>query len=108
METAEDTGSTRNSDVWTATGRERQVFLDVSGRRARRMRAAGALAAVVATGWFGGVVGGGTGFASLPALRPSLIARAPAPSVVFVRGHHGHARRGHAHPVEVAQVSNRG
>jgi hypothetical protein len=99
METAEDTGSTRNSDVWTATGRERQVFLDVSGRRARRMRAAGALAAVV---------GGGTGFASLPALRPSLIARAPAPSVVFVRGHHGHARRGHAHPVEVAQVSNRG
>jgi hypothetical protein len=108
METAGPSASASSYDVWTATGRERQVFLDVTGRRARRMRAAGALAAIVATGWLGGLVGGGTGFASLPALRASLIAHTPARLAAPARGHHGHPRRGHAHPVEVAQVSSRG
>jgi hypothetical protein len=108
MKTAADSASAGSGDIWTATGRERQVFLDVTGRRARRVRGAGALAAVVATGWLGGVVGGGTGFASLPALRASLVAHTAVRAVAPARVHHSHPRRGRVHPVELAEVSNRG
>lgn len=108
MQTPVASAGASGGDIWTATGRERQVFLDTTGRRARRMRAAGALAAIAATGWLGGVVGGGTGFASLPALRAGLVAHTPIRSVAPPRVHHAHLRHGHAHPVELAQVSNRG
>jgi hypothetical protein len=59
--------------VWTATGLERQVFLDGSGRRRRRFGALGALLALLATVWLTALVTGSVGFSSLPAL-PSVTA----------------------------------
>jgi hypothetical protein len=55
-------------EVWTATGLERPVFVDLSGRRARLMRAAGVLVAALALGGPVTLVAGASGFASLPAL----------------------------------------
>src|ERR1700731_1087316 len=59
--------------VWTATGLERQVFLDRSGRRRRHFAALGALLAMLATVWLTALVTGSVGFSSLPAL-PSATA----------------------------------
>jgi hypothetical protein len=88
--------------VWTATGQEPQVFLDHTGRRARRMRVLGGLAALTAAGWLGGVIGGSAGFASLPALHShSIVAHARAPVSRHARSHH---RR--THDVEVAAVAS--
>ena len=63
--------------VWTATGLERQVFLDRSGRRRRRFGALGTLLAMLATVWLTALVTGSVGFSSLPAL-PSTTANVPA------------------------------
>lgn len=90
------------SGAWTATGREPQVFLDRTGRRARRVSVAGVLAVVVGAGWLGGVVGGSAGFASLPALRAPLVAHA----VSHGGARRGHAHRHHTHTVEVAEVAS--
>jgi hypothetical protein len=61
--------------VWTATGLEPQVFLDPSGRRARRVHLAGAVAALACSGWLAGLIAGGAGFATLPALPTTLAAQ---------------------------------
>jgi hypothetical protein len=70
------------ASVWTATGLERQVFVDRSGRRGRHFGALGALLALLATVWLTALVTGSVGFSSLPAL-PSATANAtpfkPAP-----------------------------
>jgi hypothetical protein len=63
--------------VWTATGLERQVFLDRSGRRRRHFGALGSLLALLATVWLTALVTGSVGFSSLPAL-PSATANVPA------------------------------
>jgi hypothetical protein len=55
--------------VWTATGLERQVFLDGSGRRRRSVGVLGALLAVLAAVWMMGLVTGSIGFSNMPALR---------------------------------------
>jgi hypothetical protein len=55
--------------VWTATGLERQVFLDRAGRRRRLGAAGGAIAALLCALWLAGLVIGALGFSSLPALR---------------------------------------
>jgi hypothetical protein len=101
VSTIEQRGSTLEPEVWKATGLEPQVFLDRSGRRARRVSVAGMLAAVLGAGWLGGIVGGSAGFASLPALHPVLVAHA-APQHV---SHRGHARHGRVHPVELADIT---
>jgi hypothetical protein len=101
VSTIERTGSTLEPEVWKATGLETQVFLDRSGRRARRVSVAGVLAAVLGAGWLGGIVGGSAGFASLPALRPALVAHA-APRHV---SHRTHARHGRVHAVELADIA---
>jgi hypothetical protein len=101
VSTIERTVSTLEPEVWKATGLEPQVFLDRTGRRARRVSVAGMLAAVLGTGWLGGIVGGSAGFASLPALHPVLVAHA-APQHV---SHRSHPRHGRAHPVELADIA---
>jgi hypothetical protein len=71
--------------VWTATGLERQVFLDRSGRRRRHFGALGSLLALLATVWLTALVTGSVGFSSLPAL-PSATANVLAKPAT----HHAH------------------
>ena len=102
MSTIERTVLAPEPDVWRATGLEPQVFLDRSGRRARRVSVAGVLAAVLSAGWLGGVVGGSAGFASLPALRSAaLVAHAAQQHV----SHRSRSRHGRVHDVELAAVA---
>lgn len=70
--------------VWTATGLERQVFLDRSGRRRRHISALGALLAVLAGAWLAALVTGSVGFSSLPAL-PSATANVHGGPVVHLQ-----------------------
>jgi hypothetical protein len=102
VSTIERTGFTPEPEVWKATGLEPQVFLDRSGRRARRVSVAGVLAAVLGASWLGGIVGGSAGFASLPALRSGALVAHAAPRHV---SHRSHARHGRAHVVELADVA---
>jgi hypothetical protein len=97
---------------WTATGQERPVFLDETGRRRRWVWAAGTLAAVAATAWFGALVTGPLGFDRLPDVpvpirltatltTPTLTLRAPARRVLTVamvgrRGRNGLVLHGHS------------
>jgi hypothetical protein len=85
--------------VWTATGLERQVFFDRSGRRSRHFGALGALLALLATVWLTALVTGSVGFSSLPALR-SATANVPAKPAI---------RRAHlaVHGVRVANRDTR-
>lgn len=75
--------SPHESHVWTATGRERPVFLDERGRRRRWVLAGGVLAGGVSSLWLGGLIAGAIGFATLP-VSPSGpvagIARTAAPA----------------------------
>lgn len=94
--------------VWKATGLEPQVFLDRSGRRARRVGAAGVIAALLSAGWLGGVVGGSAGFASLPALRATaLVAHANAGrGVARLTSRRARTHHRRTHTVEVADVTS--
>jgi hypothetical protein len=47
---------------------ERQIFVDDSGRRARRVHVAGLMLVVVCTCWLGSLLVGMAGFTSFPAL----------------------------------------
>ena len=81
-----------------ATGTERPIFLDETGRRARRVRAAGSAAAVAAGLWLAAIVGGSLGFGPLPAGPPAaLVVRAPLalphPHRVHIRTALGHQPR---------------
>lgn len=53
--------------AWRATGLERPVFFDETGRRGRFVRIAGGAAALLVAAWLGLVVAGPFGFARLPA-----------------------------------------
>ncbi|MGI8557357.1 MAG: hypothetical protein ACR2ND_03440 [Solirubrobacteraceae bacterium] len=66
--------------VWTATGLEQQVFVDHSGRRARRVALLGATCAVLAAVWLLALVSGSFGFSTLPAIGLSHAAQAPSPA----------------------------
>jgi hypothetical protein len=75
---------------WTATGRERPVFLDETGRRRHWVRAGGAVAGLAAAAWFGALVTGPLGFSRLPDVTPTLkiAARiAPPALTIHVRAH---------------------
>jgi hypothetical protein len=61
------------AEAWRATGLERPVFLDETGRRGRLVRVAGGAAALVVAAWLGLVIAGPFGFARLPtAALPAL------------------------------------
>lgn len=102
VSTIERTDFSTQPEVWRATGLEPQVFLDRSGRRARRVSVAGVVAAVLGASWLGGIVGGSAGFASLPALRPAVLVAHAAPPHL---SHRSHAHHGRTHPVELADVA---
>jgi hypothetical protein len=79
--------------VWTATGLERQIFLDQTGRRARLVGLGGVLAALLAGFWLAALVTGALGFANLPQLPGpvGVIARIPN-RVVHVAEHRDRRR----------------
>jgi hypothetical protein len=102
MSTIEHPVRAPEPEVWKATGLEPQVFLDHSGRRARRVSVAGVLAAVLSAGWLGGIVCGSAGFASLPALRSGALEAHAAPQHA---SHRGRSRQARAHAIELAEVA---
>jgi hypothetical protein len=78
-----------------ATGTERPIFLDETGRRARRVRAACTAGCVAAGLWLAAIVGGSVGFGPLPPGPPAaLVLRAP---VVLPHAQRVHARAPLAH-----------
>jgi hypothetical protein len=73
-----------------ATGTERPIFLDETGRRARRVRAACTAGCAAAVVWLASIVGGSFGFGRLPPGPPAALAlRAP---IVVPHAHRVHAR----------------
>ncbi len=68
---AEVTEAPAAEDAWTATGHEVPVFYDHGGRRRHVVAGAGALLAVAAIGWMGGLVSGSVGFSDLH-VRPAV------------------------------------
>lgn len=62
--------------AWTATGRERPVFLDEHGRRRRWVWVGGALAGAASSLWLAGLIAGGIGFSRLPLPPAPLATRA--------------------------------
>lgn len=60
------TSRTASSTVWTATGRERPIFLDEHGRRRRWVLLAGAVVASASALWLAALVAGAIGFSTLP------------------------------------------
>jgi hypothetical protein len=106
------------ASVWTATGLERQVFLDRSGRRRRSFGALGALGALLAAVWLTALMTGSVGFSNLPAL-PSVTATVTVTHAtpatyharIAVRGTHVAGRKAHVavrethrHTFKVADV----
>jgi hypothetical protein len=84
--------------VWTATGLERQIFLDQTGRRARVVRVGGALAAMLGAAWLAALVTGALGFSDLPRLPVPIGILATTPiHLVHVAEHREHHR-----PLETA------
>jgi hypothetical protein len=78
-----------------ATGTERPIFLDETGRRARCVRAAGTAGGVAAALWLAAIVGGPLGFGRLPAgPADALVVRAPV-AVAHAHRVHARARPGH-------------
>lgn len=60
--------------IWTATGLERQVFLDTTGRRGRALRVAAAAIASLALAGPVALVEGASGFSALPSVASQLAA----------------------------------
>jgi hypothetical protein len=79
--------------IWTATGLERQIFLDQTGRRARVVRLAGALAAMLGAAWLAALVTGALGFSNLPRLPNPIGILATAPTRVVHVAEHRDRRR---------------
>jgi hypothetical protein len=56
-----------------ATGTERPIFLDETGRRARRVRAACTAGGAAAALWLAAIVSGPLGFGRLPSASPAAL-----------------------------------
>jgi hypothetical protein len=82
--------ASRGYEQWTATGRERPVFLDEHGRRRRWVQAGGALTGGAATLWLAGLIAGAVGFGALPTTGGVPVSahrsRAAEPAERVVRG----------------------
>jgi hypothetical protein len=79
--------------LWTATGLEPQIFLDQTGRRARVVRLAGALAAMLGAAWLAALVTGALGFSNLPRLPGPIGILATTPvHLIHVADHREHRR----------------
>ncbi len=93
--------------VWTATGLERQVFLDHTGRRGRRMRLAGGGMALLSAGWLAALVTGSIGFSTLPSLPAPATVLAAKPAAPLVRVATTRRRRASETPRRVPETSRR-
>ncbi len=77
--------------IWTATGHERPVFLDESGRRRRWVLAGGVFAGGASAFWFTALIAGAIGFSTLPSMRahvPLIAQRTEAREVASVGRRH--------------------
>src|SRR6202043_3733724 len=72
MEPPNDPYRFEDETIWTATGHERPVFLDESGRRRRWVLAGGVFAGGVSAFWVTALIAGAVGFSRLPLIRPHL------------------------------------
>jgi hypothetical protein len=73
-----------------ATGTERPIFLDETGRRARRVRAACGTGGAVAALWLAAIVSGPMGFGRLPSAPPAALGLRA--SLVVPHAHRLHGR----------------
>ena len=80
------------SSVWTATGLERQVFVDPTGRRQRRVNIAGTGVALLCAGWLATLVTSAVGFTTLPVpTSPQALTHVALHSRVYSRAADAHA-----------------
>ena len=93
--------------AWRATGLERPVFLDETGRRGRLVRIAAGAAALLVAAWLGLVVAGPFGFARLPtAALPALARHVHAANLVHRPTRASLARALRAVPVVASPTSD--
>jgi hypothetical protein len=76
MEEARQATRPESPAAWWTSGRDAQVFVDESGRRARGMRVAGVAAAVLCTFWLVGLTVGMAGFSGFSNIGLHALARA--------------------------------
>jgi hypothetical protein len=90
----------------SASGRERPVFLDESGRRARVVRFAGRLMGGATVAWLGALVVGASAAPTLPSLARQLASIRGA-SATRVAGGHGLGRHTPASHLTFARLTAR-
>jgi hypothetical protein len=73
-----------------ATGTERPIFLDETGRRARRVRVACTAGGAAAALWLAAIVSGPVGFGRLPSAPPAALGLQA--SLVMPHAHRVHGR----------------
>jgi hypothetical protein len=76
MEEARQAQRPESPAAWWTSGRDAQVFVDDSGRRARGMRVAGVAAAVLCALWLVGLAVGMAGFSGFSSIGLHALARA--------------------------------
>jgi hypothetical protein len=76
MEEARQAKRPESPAAWWTSGRDAQVFVDDSGRRARRMRVAGVAAAALCAFWLVGLAVGMAGFSGFSSIGLHALARA--------------------------------
>jgi hypothetical protein len=76
MEEARQAKRPESPAAWWTSGRDAQVFVDDSGRRARRMRVAGIAAAALCAFWLVGLTVGMAGFSGFSSIGLHALARA--------------------------------
>lgn len=80
------------STVWTATGRERPVFLDERGRRRSWVLAGGLFVGAASGFWFAALIAGAIGFSTLPLMRAPIPAFAQRALAHDIAGDERHRR----------------
>jgi hypothetical protein len=76
MEQARQAQRPESPAAWWTSGRDAQVFVDDTGRRARRMRIAGIAAAALCAFWLVGLTVGMAGFSGFSSIGLHALARA--------------------------------
>lgn len=89
---------------WRIADQEAQVFVDHSGRRARRVRIVGAAMAGLCALWLTGLVIGVAGFTGFPAVRSPFRL---LPSLARIDTTHAAARRVEARELVLARAPSR-
>src|SRR5271166_1390642 len=75
--------------AWLTSGRDAQVFVDHSGRRARGVRLAGVAAAGVCAFWLAGLTVGMAGFSGFPTISLRVLSHAAVARQLALRADAG-------------------